>query len=93
MYMSFVDFMEKKRYRFQKRLWENDKMYRSKIWKAHRREYKEICTFGKYAHDLAVLDQEVLEYELHILHIRRANGMIDDAEYRKMEIDILGMLS
>ena len=75
-YLSFPDFMEKKRYRFQSRLWEGDPMYHSKIWKAHRQEYARVCRFGKYANDQKLLDEEVMQYERRILEARRNSGML-----------------
>ena len=83
MYLSFTDFMEKKRYRFQQRLWEQDLMYRSKIWKAHRQEYAKVCQFGKYANDMEKLDEEVLAYERQVLRIRYESGYLSEQEYEK----------
>ena len=84
-YLSFPDFMEKKRYRFQSRLWEGDPMYRSKIWKAHRQEYARVCRFGKYANDQKLLDEEVMQYERRILEARRNSGMLTEKEFRQLQ--------
>lgn len=83
MYLSFTDFMEKKRYRFQQRLWEQDPMYKAKMWKAHRQEYAKVCQFGKYAHDMEQLDEEVLRYEQQVLRIRYESGYLSEGEYEK----------
>ena len=84
-YLSFPDFMEKKRYRFQSRLWEGDSMYRSKIWKAHRQEYARVCRFGKYANDQKLLDEEVMQYERRILEARKNSGMLTEKEFRQLQ--------
>lgn len=87
-YLSFPNFMEKKRYRFQSRLWEKDPMYRSKIWKAHRQEYRTLCHIGKYANDSGMLDEEVMAYERRILHIRYNSGMLSDQEYDRLQYEL-----
>lgn len=88
-YLSFPDFMEKKRYRFQSRLWEGDPMYRSKIWKAHRQEYARVCRFGKYANGQKLLDEEVMQYERRILEARRNSGMLTEKEFRQLQDELL----
>ena len=88
-YLSFPDFMEKKRYRFQSRLWEGDSMYRSKIWKAHRQEYARVCRFGKYANDQKLLDEEVMQYERRILEARKNSGMLTEKEFRQLQDELL----
>ena len=88
-YLSFSDFMEKKRYRFQAKLWEGDPMYRSKIWKAHRQEYAKVCRFGRYANDVKTLDEEVMQYERHILEIRRSSGLLSEQEYVQLQEELI----
>lgn len=88
-YLSFSDFMEKKRYRFQAKLWEGDPMYRSKIWKAHRQEYAKVCRFGRYANDVKTLDEEVMQYERRILEIRRSSGLLSEQEYVQLQEELI----
>lgn len=88
-YLSFPDFMERKGYRFQGRLWEGDPMYRCKLWKAHRQEYARVCRFGKYASDIRVLDDEVIAYERRILEVRRKSGLLSDHEYVQLQEELL----
>ena len=72
-YLSFPDFMEKKRYRFQSRLW----------------EYARVCRFGKYANDQKLLDEEVMQYERRILEARRNSGMLTEKEFRQLQDELL----
>ncbi|MFQ7537328.1 MAG: hypothetical protein ACLRL6_08280 [Clostridium sp.] len=88
-YLSFPDFMERKRYRFQGRLWEGDPMYRCKLWKAHRQEYARVCRFGKYANDQKLLDEEVMQYERRILEARRNSGMLTEKDSDSFRMNCL----
>lgn len=81
-YITFPDWATQVRVRYNRDLFQNDIMYFSKIWKAHRQAYIRYCNDQQAFHDYEILNERLIAYEKRILNQRYDQGLLTDQQFR-----------
>ncbi|HAH93577.1 MAG TPA: hypothetical protein DCM01_06990 [Dielma fastidiosa] len=65
--LTFMDFMDKQKLKYNKTLFASDKMYRCKIINQHIRKFRVYCNrYPQMPNDIKKYENEVYEYERKI---------------------------
>lgn len=84
-YLSFEKYLQTRRIRLNKRLWDTDPQYKAKMWRPHRVNYYDLCSKKKYFNDFDKINSEVVAYEMRLLDMEYRHGSITDREYVEKE--------